>query len=69
MDFYKSLPPEAKDRSYLIIDLDMVVGGRAELILELLSLIAPHRNEVSLTLKHIISEAENELGITQPPNV
>lgn len=67
-DFYRSLTPEERERSYLVIDLDLVIGGRAELILELLSLIAPHRNEVSLTLRHVIREAEVSLGMPAGAN-
>lgn len=59
---YESMTDQEKRRNYLALDLDMVIGGKPDLLLELLSVIQDE-NELSLTLRRIITDLKMELGV------
>ena len=60
---YQNMSAEEQERNYLVLDLDMAIGGKPDLLLELLSFLDFGTGEPSLTLKRIMEDLEHELGM------
>lgn len=60
---YRAMTEEEKMRNYLAVDLDLVIGGKAELLLELISLLEGREEEMSLILKRVIRELLEALEV------
>lgn len=60
---YQNMTEQDRYKNYLSLDLDLVIGGKPELLFELLSALDFDNNEPSLLLRRIVEELEIELGI------
>lgn len=60
---YHNMTEQERYKNYLSLDLDLVIGGKPELLFELLSALDFDNNEPSLLLRRIVEELEIELGI------
>jgi hypothetical protein len=60
---YEKMLPEEKERNFLAVSLDLVIGGKAELLLELLGYLDFDGKNPSLELRHIVEELKEEMGI------
>lgn len=62
-DRYMTMSEEERCRNYLAVDLDLVIGGKAELLLELLDCMDGREEEMSLTLQSVARELREILGL------
>ena len=59
---YENMTEEEKERNRLVMDLDLVLGGKPDRLFELLSYLDFEKQEHSLELRSIVKEMEEELG-------
>ena len=63
IEMYQNMTEEERHKNHLVLDLDFVIGGKPDLLLELLSIIDCKDCEPSLELIRMIKALENELGV------
>ncbi len=60
---YETMTPLERERNRLVVDLDLVIGGKPEQLLELLSYLDFETRQPSLLLARVVRELEEELGV------
>lgn len=60
---YYEMTEQERNRNYLVSALDIVVGGKPDILLELVSILEKNKDDLGLTLKHVLNELKNELDM------
>jgi len=60
---YYEMTEKERNRNYMVSALDIVIGGKPDILLELVSVLEKNENSLGMTMKHVLKELRVELGI------